>query len=48
MKASELRDLIDERIKEYGDMDIRFDNYNVKDVKFMHQYFANKWLEIMT
>lgn len=48
MKASELRDLIDKRIEEYGDMDIRFDNCNVKDVIFMHQYFTNKWLEIMT
>lgn len=48
MKASELRDLIDQRIKEHGDMDIRFDNCNVTDVKFTHQYFANKWLEIMT
>lgn len=48
MKASELRDLIDKRIREHGDMDVRFDGDNVEDVKYMHQYFVNEWLEIMT
>lgn len=48
MKASELRDLIDKRIREHGDMDVRFDGDNVEDVKYMHHYFVNEWLEIMT
>lgn len=48
MKAKELIDLLNKRIDEYGDFDVRFDNYNVKDVKFVHQYFANRWFEIMT
>lgn len=39
--------MIDRRIEEYGDMDIRFDNYDVKGVRFMRRYFTDKWLEIM-
>lgn len=48
MKASEMRDLIDKRIAEHGDFDIRFDNCNVKDIRFIHEYFTNMWFEIMT
>lgn len=48
MTAKELRDLIDKRIEEYGDFDVRYDGYSVKDVKFVHQYFANRYFEIET